>query len=231
VLACAKSCKSVQAVWYFGIDLDPPQPTPFNNTSCHTLTRTRSGIPCQPTRPSSLITGNALALPPGASTRFSSAPKHTTQTSSGPNTQPKPPKESCTSALRWGRRAAQEPVPSAAEYNRRLAWTKPPFIFKSTPCTVELTAASEGLGQPWSVMISRTHPSPLGVRAMLRSQQHSTRYAYPDQHIFPSRTLTVLKGKHIALPPPRVSRDSRLSHTRTIRKDLRGELMCDYTYS
>ena len=102
MLACAKSCKSVQAVWYFGIDLDPPQPTPFNNTSCHTLTRTRSGIPCQPTRPSSLITGNALALPPGASTRFSSAPKHTTQTSSGPNTQPKPPKESCTSALRWG---------------------------------------------------------------------------------------------------------------------------------
>ena len=121
----------MQAVWHFGIDLDPPQPTPFfNNTLCHTLTRPRPGIPCQPTRPSSRITGNALALPPGASTRFSSAPKHTTQTSSGPNTQPKPPKESCTSALRWGRRAAQEPVPSEAEYNRLLAWTKPPFILR-----------------------------------------------------------------------------------------------------
>ena len=135
MLACAKSCKSVQAVWYFGIDLDPLQPTPFNNTSCHTLTRPRGPelIPCQPTRPSSLITGNALALPPGASTRFSSAPKHTTKKSSGPNTQPKPPKESCTSALRWGRRAAQEPVPSAAEYNRLLAWNKPTiYIYLNT---------------------------------------------------------------------------------------------------
>ena len=46
-----------------------------------------------------------------------------------------------------------------------------------------------------------------------------------------AETQRCLKGKPIALPPPRVSRDSRLSHTRTIRKDLRGELVCDYTYS
>ena len=90
-------------------------------------------------------------------------------------------------------------MPSAAEYNRLLAWTKPPFIFNSTPCTVELTAA-RGSGKAGHDLMNPSFAFESSSNATRAHQERLARGIRERLPAFPGRPTPLSYPK----PPGRV---------------------------